>query len=69
MSLPRLGQAGWGTIPQESSARPPVRSCSIEVFDVFHGSPMKLLVPENQEVFEAFSHHAAQEPFADRVGL
>ena len=30
---------------------------------------MKLLVPENQQVIEAFSPHALQEPFADRVGL
>jgi len=30
---------------------------------------MKVPVPDNQQVIEAFSPHAPQEPFADRVGL
>jgi hypothetical protein len=43
--------------------------CSVEVFDVFLDYPMKVPVPENQDVIEAFSPRAPQEPFADRVGI
>jgi hypothetical protein len=41
----------------------------VEVADVFLDYPMKVPVPDNQQVIEAFSPQAPQEPFADRVGL
>jgi hypothetical protein len=43
--------------------------CPVEVFDVFLDYPMKLPVSDNQQVIKAFSSHAPQEPFANRVGL
>jgi hypothetical protein len=46
-----------------------VRPCSVEVFDVFLDYAIEVPVPDNQQVIEAFSPQASQEPFADRVGL
>jgi hypothetical protein len=67
-SSPRPGWLGhdppWNPLPN-----PLVWPCSVEVFDVFLDDPMKLPVPDNQQVIEAFSPQAPQEPFADRVGL
>jgi hypothetical protein len=48
---------------------PLVWPCTVEVFDEFLDHPMKVTVPGNQQVIEAFSPQAPQKPFADRVGL
>jgi len=70
MSLTRLGQAWQGNGPPWNPLpNLPVWSWSVEVLDVFLDHTMKLPVPDNQQVIEAFSPQAPQEPFADRVGL
>ena len=47
---------------------PLVWPCSVVVFDVFLDHPMKLPVPDKQDVIGAFSPHAPEESLADRVG-
>ena len=69
MSLPRLGQAGWGRVLPGILLNPLVRPCTVEVFDVFLDHAMKLPVPDNQQVIEAFSPQAPHALFADGVGL
>ena len=67
-SSPRPGWLGYGPL-WNPLPNPLVWPCSVEVFDVFLDYAMKLPVPDNQQVIEAFSPQAPQEPFADRVGL
>jgi len=67
-SSPRPGWLGHDPLRNPLS-NPPVWPCSVEVFDVFLDYPMKLPVPENQDVIEVFSPRAPQEPFADSVAL
>ena len=50
-------------------SNPLVWPCAVEVFDIFLDYPMKLPVPDHEQVIEAFSPHALQESFADCVGL
>jgi hypothetical protein len=67
-SSPRPGWLGHDPLRSPLS-NPLVWPRSNEVCDVFLDHPMKLPVPDNQQVIEAFSPHAPQEPFADRVSL
>jgi len=67
-SSPRPGWLGHDTLTNPIS-NPLVWPCSVEVFDVFLDYAMKVPVPDNQQVIEAFSPHAPHEPFADRVGF
>jgi hypothetical protein len=50
-------------------SNPLVGPCTVEVFDILFDHPMKLSVPDNQQVIKAFSPQAPQQPFADGVGL
>jgi len=66
-SSPRPGRRGNGP-PWNPLPNPLVWPRLVEIPDVFLDHAMKLPVPDNQQVIEAFSPHAPQEPFADRVG-
>ena len=46
-----------------------MRSGSIEVLDIGMQDTMQLLLLEDEKVIETLSTHAAQKPFADRIGL
>ena len=67
-SSPRPGWRGNGP-PWNPLSNPLVWPCSVEIPDVSLDHAMKVPVPENQQVIEAFSPQAPQEPFADGVGL
>src|SRR5215471_11233262 len=45
-----------------------MRSGSIEVLDIGMQDTMQLLLLEDEKVIETLSTHAAQKPFADRIG-
>jgi hypothetical protein len=68
---PSSHRPGWlGPNPRRNPlSNPLVWPRSVDMPDVFLDHPMKLPVPESQNVIEAFSIHAPQEAFADRVGL
>ena len=50
-------------------SNPLVWPCAVEVFYIFLDYPMKLPVPDHEQVIEAFSPRALEESFADCVGL
>ena len=56
-SAPRPGWLGRGP-PWNPLPNPLVWPCAVEVFDLFLDYAMKLRVPDNKQVIEAFSSRA-----------
>ena len=64
--LPFLGS--WSPLGNLLS-NPLMWPCPIEVLHIFANHPIELLFPQNQDVVETFSPHAAQKPFTNRIRL